>query len=106
MKALWAFAAVGLSLVTPLGSASAQPREYWYRGSPDHGYEERGPRYRERDDWYEERPRYRSRRFAFSEREYLRCNPDVRQAVRRGQFESGWAHYQIYGQHEDRSLRC
>lgn len=105
MKAVCALAAVSLGLVSPTHSASAQPG-YWYREGPDYGYEERSPIYRERDDWYEERPRYRGRRIAFSEREYLRCNPDVRQAVRRGQFQSGWAHYQIYGQHEDRSLRC
>lgn len=42
----------------------------------------------------------------FNEREYLRCNPDVRQAVRRGQMPSGWYHYQTFGRRENRQLNC
>lgn len=109
MKALFACAAVGLSLIAPMGPASAQyyePREY---------YEERGPRYRERDYDYSERgpryrdhegPRYRERAYAFDERWYLRCHPDVLRAVRRGQMESAWVHYQRHGRAEGRRLRC
>ncbi|RZA02567.1 MAG: hypothetical protein EOP11_16635 [Proteobacteria bacterium] len=42
----------------------------------------------------------------FDEREYLRCNPDVAQAVRRGQVRSGWEHYQQFGRRENRRLSC
>jgi hypothetical protein len=105
MKAVCAVAAIGLSLVAPVSSASAQPYGYGYPGGPDYGYEERGPRFEERED-YRGRPRYRGRRFVFSEREYLRCNRDVLQAIRRGQMESGWQHYQIYGRREGRRLTC
>ncbi len=42
----------------------------------------------------------------FDEREYLRCNPDVWRAVRRGEQPSGWAHYQKFGRYEGRRLRC
>nr|WP_084731060.1 hypothetical protein [Microvirga vignae] len=111
MKALCAIAAVGLSLMAPIGSASAQ----WYGGpgygyeEPDYGYEERGPRYRGRDYDYEYRergPRYRDRAYAFNEREYLRCHRDVRRAVRRGEVESGLAHYLRFGRREGRRLSC
>ena len=90
MKALCAIAAVGLSLVGFVGFASAQPY-----GGRDYGYEERGPRYRDRD-----------RGYGFDEGEYLRCNPDVLRAVRRGQMESGAVHYQTFGRHERRRLSC
>jgi hypothetical protein len=56
--------------------------------SPRRDYEERGPGY------------------AFDEREYLRCNPDVRRAVNRGQQESGFVHYQTIGRRERRPLTC
>ena len=42
----------------------------------------------------------------FDEREYLRCNPDVRQAIMRGQMASGAAHYQTFGMREGRRLSC
>ncbi len=53
------------------------------------------------DDRYNDRaPRW------WNESEYIRCNADVRRAVRRGEFRSGWHHYQAYGQYENRALRC
>ena len=102
MKALCAMAPVGLCLMGSIRSASAQP---WYREGPGYG-QERGPRYRGYDGWYRERPRYRGRGFAFNERAYLFCNPDVLRAVRRGQMRSGWQHYQRYGRYEGRRLFC
>jgi hypothetical protein len=109
MKALCAIAAVGLTLMGYMGSASAQPyggRYYEDRGR-DYEYRERGPRYRERDYEYEERgPRHRGRGYAFDEREYLRCNPDVRAAVYPGGFSSGFQHYQRHGRREGRRLTC
>jgi hypothetical protein len=115
MKALFAMAAVGLSLIGSMGSPSAQPGggpDYGYR-ERDSGYGERGPRYRERDYGYgergerEERGRgYRERESGFNEREYLRCNPDVARAISRGQMQSGAIHYQGYGRREGRRLSC
>ena len=106
MKALCAIAAVGLSMVALTGSASAQPY-----GAPGYRYIEPGYRYREpeygyREPYRERRPRYESRAYGFDEREYLRCNRDVLWAIRRGQFPSGLAHYQIYGRREGRALTC
>ena len=114
MKALCATAAVVMSLTGLTSSTSAQPY-----GGPDYGYGDRGYRYRDRDyrdrdfgyrdrDYrYGERgPRYRGREFAFDEREYLRCNPDVRVAVMRGAMQSGFQHYQTYGVREGRRLTC
>jgi hypothetical protein len=107
MKALFAMAAIGLSLMSSMGAASAQPGGgpgYGYR-ERDEGYGERGPRYRERESG--ERGRgYRERDTGFNEREYLRCNPDVAQAIRRGQMQSGFMHYQGYGRREGRRLSC
>ena len=116
MKALFAVAAVGLGLMSAMGPISAQPY-----GGRDDGYRERGPEYRERD--YEDRergperrerdygdrergPEFRERESAFDEREYLRCNPDVRQAIERGQMESAIAHYRTFGRREGRRLSC
>ncbi len=42
----------------------------------------------------------------FDEREYLHCNPDVLDAIRRGELSSGWEHYQAIGWSEGRRLRC
>jgi hypothetical protein len=39
----------------------------------------------------------------FREADYLRNNPDVAQAVRQGQFASGWDHFQRYGRLEGRT---
>ncbi|MEM9506586.1 MAG: class I SAM-dependent methyltransferase [Cyanobacteria bacterium P01_E01_bin.35] len=38
----------------------------------------------------------------FDETQYLRLNPDISDAVARGDFESGWDHYQRYGKAENR----
>lgn len=40
----------------------------------------------------------------FSEEDYLKANPDVAEAVRKGQFPSGKAHYEQYGYAEARML--
>lgn len=110
MKTVFALAAAGLSLMSVIGAASAQPY-----GGRDYGYEERGrgygrdDRYRERDRGYDDRDdryRERGRGYGFNEREYLRCNPDVLQAVRRGQMESGALHYRVFGRREGRRLSC
>lgn len=42
----------------------------------------------------------------FNDRCYLMNNPDVRQAVRRGQFKSGWHHFRAFGMNEDREVQC
>ena len=97
MKALCVLAAVGLTLLGSLGSVSAQPYGGYgdgYRGRND-GYQDRGSRYRDR-----------GRGYGFNEREYLRCNPDVLRAVRRGIVSSGTAHYRVNGRREGRRLSC
>ena len=81
MKALFVIAALGLSLMGSMGSASAQTY-----GGRDYGPRDRG--------------------YGFNEREYLRCNPDVRRAVRRGIVSSGAAHYRVNGRYERRRLSC
>lgn len=116
MKALLAFAVVGLTVVGHVGMVSAQPyggRDYEYRDR-DYG----GGRYRDRDD---DVPRGRSYGggdrggyggrgqpgdYAFDEQEYLRCNPDVRRAIINGQMKSGLAHYRTFGRRENRRLSC
>lgn len=40
----------------------------------------------------------------FNEQDYLRLNPDVAQAVQRGDFQSGLQHYQNHGMNEGRSF--
>ena len=87
MKAPFAIAAVGLGLISGLSPASSQPyrdRDYGYR---DYSYRNYGSR-------------------GFDEREYLRCNRDVRAAVYRGEFASGFDHYRRYGRREGRRLTC
>jgi len=107
MKAIYAVAAVGLGLMGSIASASAQPY-----GSRDYGYEERSRGYGGRGYDDEDRGRgyggrgYGRRDYGFDEREYLRCNPDVLRAVRRGQMESGAVHYQTFGRRERRRLSC
>ncbi len=119
MREIPAIAALVLGVMTPVTLATAQS---W--GGPDYGYRDRGYRerdyyegsrdrgYRDRDrgyrDEYRERDRgYGDRRVGFDEGEYLRCNPDVRRAVRNGQFGgSGLAHYREYGRRENRRLTC
>ena len=106
MKALRIIAAVSLGLMGSVGSLSAQP----YGGSGygyGEGYRERG-RARDRDfdeDDRERRPAYREQS-GFDEREYLRCNPDVRRAISSGQMRSAFAHYQTFGRREHRRLSC
>ena len=97
MKALWAVAAIGLGLAASAGPVSAQYG----------GYDRGGGGYREdygRDRGYREERRGGG--YGFDEREYLRCNPDVRRAVARGQMESGIAHWRTFGQRERRRLSC
>jgi hypothetical protein len=106
MKTLGAVVAVGLAL---MGSASAQSY-----GERDYGSRDRGSRYEERDrDYgdrggYEDRGRGRAERGGggFDEREYLRCNADVRRAVEQGKMPSGAIHYRNFGRREGRRLSC
>ncbi|MCJ2096500.1 hypothetical protein MKK67_28925 [Methylobacterium sp. J-072] len=106
MKAFLAAIAVGFGVMSALGPAVAQ------RG-PDYGYGDRDYGGRDRDDDYRGRDRgYRDRGYGerayggFDEREYLRCNPDVRRAIANGQMESGAAHYRTFGRREGRRLSC
>jgi hypothetical protein len=94
MKAFLAAATVGLSILGAVAPVAAQPRPDY-----DDGYRDRG--YRDRGDY-----RGRSAYGGFDEREYLRCNPDVRRAVAAGQMESGAAHYRVFGRREGRRLSC
>ncbi|GEP09622.1 hypothetical protein MMMDOFMJ_0707 [Methylobacterium gnaphalii] len=95
-------AVVGLATIVP---ALAQPyggRDYGYdRRDYDRDYRDRG--YNDRD--YRGRERNRGD-YAFDEREYLRCNPDVRRAIVNGQVTSGLAHYRTFGRRENRRLSC
>ena len=104
MKVFLAAAAVSLGILGVVGPVSAQPRPDY----EDYGYRDRG--YRDRGD-YDDRGRgyrddLRGRAYGFDEREYLRCNPDVRRAVAAGQMESGAAHYRVFGRREGRRLSC
>jgi hypothetical protein len=106
MKTITTIAALGLALAGALSPAAAQ-----YYGDRDYGYRDRGDYrdrdYRRRDDDDDDRPRGRGRGdYAFDEREYLRCNPDVRRAIVNGQMESGLAHYRTFGRREGRRLSC
>lgn len=85
MKPVFAAATVALTMIGSIASVAAQPY-----GGRDYGYEGRGY----------------GGGYGFDEREYLRCNPDVRRAVRRGQMESGIVHYQVFGRYEGRRLSC
>jgi len=111
MKTLCAILAASLSIISSVGPTSAQR---YYESGPDYDY-----RYRQRDydyrDRYDDReryeyrdrgPRYRNRAYAFDEREYLRCNPDVRRSVYRGEIASGAEHYLQFGRREGRALSC
>ena len=103
---------VGLALLSGLTPALAQPY-----GGREYGYDRRDYDGRDRD--YDDRDRGGYRRdygrdygrgprggYAFDEGEYLRCNPDVRRAVMRGQMPSGLTHYQTFGRREGRRLSC
>ncbi|WP_264046661.1 hypothetical protein [Methylobacterium flocculans] len=115
MKVLGGVVALGLIL---MGPALAQPygyREDGYRNryeGRDEGYRDRGSRYDDRDDrrrFGEDEGRGRRGRggdVGFDEGDYLRCNPDVRRAVERGQMPSGAVHFQKFGRREGRRLSC
>ncbi|KQT99089.1 hypothetical protein ASG60_05165 [Methylobacterium sp. Leaf469] len=120
MRTFFAVAAVGMSLLVPVDLAQAQPyggRDYGY-DRRDSGYGDRdyGQRRRDRDDDYDDRgrgSRGRDSGYAdrgggggFDERSYVRCNPDVAQALRAGQLTSALAHYQKFGRREGRRLSC
>ena len=110
MKAFLAAVAVGFGVMSALGPALAQRGPYYGYGGRDYG-----DRDRDRDD---DRGRDRGERGygdrgygeraygGFDEREYLRCNPDVRRAIANGQMESGAAHYRTFGRREGRRLSC
>lgn len=107
MKAFLAAAAVSLGILGVVSPVSAQPRPD-YDDYGGRGYRDRGDYdYRDRDRGYRDRDDYRGRaNYGFDEREYLRCNPDVRRAVANGQMESGAAHYRVFGRREGRRLSC
>ena len=95
MKTLGKIAVVGLSLMGSMSSGWAQYGGPQYDNGRQDGYDEG------QDDSYS--PPVRR---GFDEREYLRCNPDVRRAVYRGTMPSAIYHYQHYGRREGRQLRC
>ena len=106
MKAFWTIAAIGVTLMGAVSPSAAQYGGGYGGGGGGYGgggYDERerGPR----DRGYGDRGRGGDR-YAFDEDEYLRCNPDVRRAVNRGQMESGLTHYQTFGRKERRRLSC
>ena len=109
MKTLCTVMVVGLSIAGSVAPALSQPyggRDYGY-GERESGYGGRDDRYRDRDRGYDDRGRGGGRGgFGFDEAEYLRCNPDVRRAVSRGQVDSGAAHYRVFGRREGRRLSC
>lgn len=98
MKSICAVMVVGLTIVGSVAPAFAQPY-----GGRDYGYGGRDDGYRDRDRGYDDRGRGG---YGFDEGEYLRCNPDVRRAISRGQMESGAAHYRVFGRREGRRLSC
>ncbi|SDN44671.1 hypothetical protein SAMN05216360_108165 [Methylobacterium phyllostachyos] len=107
MKALLTAAAVSIGILGVVGPVTAQPRPY----DDGYGYRDRGYRdrdYDDRDRGYRDRDDYRGGRaaYGFDEREYLRCNPDVRRAIANGQMESGAAHWRVFGRKEGRRLSC
>lgn len=132
MKTFCVVAVVGLTFLGSVGSVSAQPyggrdnadrdRSSRDRGGDygDRDYDRgRGSRGREDDNSSRDRSsrnrddddRGRGRRDrgedqGFDEREYLRCNPDVRQAVEQGKMPSGAVHYRTFGRKEGRRPGC
>ena len=81
-------------------------------GERDRGYDDdrdrqRGRGYGDDDRGPERGRRYREQRESrFDEDEYLRCYPDVRRAVERGEMKSGEFHYRTFGRREGRRLTC
>ncbi|NEU11122.1 hypothetical protein G3T14_03130 [Methylobacterium sp. BTF04] len=132
MKTFCAIAAISLSLMGSVGFASAQSyggRDYGYgdrddrdrgRGSRDRDYDDRdrgrgnGERSRDYGDRQNSggrqdfggRQNSGGRQNGFDESAYIRCNPDVRQALANGQLTSAFAHYQKFGRREGRRLSC
>lgn len=126
MKRFLAAAVVLAGLTGTSAYVAAQP--YYGDGYRERSYDDRDRRdrdYRRGDDrrsdydrrdrdydrrdrgGYDDRDRGRGRGASFDEREYLRCNPDVRRAVSQGKFGgSGFNHYQEYGRRENRRLSC
>lgn len=74
------------------------------------GYDEDRDRQRGRsyddDDRERGRGNREDREAGFEEDEYLRCHPDVRRAVERGEMKSGEFHYKTFGRREGRRLTC
>ena len=87
MKFFGVILALCVSSTTLLTPAAAQPYDRYSDRYRDRPYDHRGYR-------------------GFSERDYLRCHRDVRAAVYRGQFESGYEHYRKHGRREGRQLFC
>lgn len=107
MKALLTAAALSIGILGVVGPVMAQPRPYDDDGYRDRGYRDRGDYDDDRDRGYRDRGDYGGRAtYGFDEREYLRCNPDVRRAVANGQMESGAAHWRVFGRKEGRRLTC
>lgn len=89
MRKISVAAAIALTFMGIAAPVAAQPYDgYGYRERGGYGY---GSRYRGG---------------GFDARGYMRCNPDVARAVRRGQFESPWHHYRTYGRREGRAPGC
>jgi len=102
MKTFCAVAVVCLSLIGSVSSTSSQP--YGYRDQPNsYGDRDYGPR--DRDYGPRDRDYGRHRGSWFDEREYLKCNPDVLRAVRRGE-TTARRHYEQYGRREGRGVSC
>lgn len=113
MKAFTLATVAGFALLGAIGSTVAQP--YGGYGGPDREYrdDDRGDDRRDRREGRDRREyrEYRDERrggrgISFDEGEYLRCNPDVRRAVRSGQIESGRQHFEAFGRREGRRLEC
>jgi hypothetical protein len=101
MRKFCVLAAVGLSLIGGVSSASAQFGGGYRERDYDRDYDRRGRDYDDRGSRYG-----RGGGGGFDEREYLRCNRDVLRSVQRGETASGFEHYRIYGRREGRRLSC
>lgn len=108
MNATLKIAVLGLSLVGAVAPAVAQPYGYGGGGYDRGDYGDRGPRYRDRDRDYDRGRGYGrgGGGYGFDAAEYLRCNPDVRRAVRNGQMQSAEFHWRNFGRREGRRLSC
>jgi hypothetical protein len=114
MKLAITLAAAGMALAGSLAPALAQPYGGYGGGGysdRDRGYDDRRGGYRDDrgGDGYSGRGDYdRAGRGGggFDSEEYMRCNPDVRRAVRTGQLSSAADHYRVFGRREGRRLSC